>query len=253
MKPEQFDQLAAYKRVSAAAVLVISVAMLASSLGPLILTLKPNEAATWYAVGWGAFVLFTIDFASRLYLAQRKGEFLRNNILDLIIIALSIPGLLVHNGFAPVIESARAVALVLEIGKDVRHLFRARNFPYAIAVIVLAVLVCGSLEYHFENAAKGANVLSPADGIWWAVVTLSTVGYGDKYPITDGGRIIATVLMVISLAFTGVISAVFTSIILRKDEAQLAKEAQEFEERVERAVAAQVAPLIERLEKLQNP
>jgi voltage-gated potassium channel len=246
---QHYDRLAAFKRISEAPSLVLAVAMLGSALGPLILQLAPRQASTWDAVGWGAAILFACEFCTRWVLAERKPAFLKNNVLDIAIIALAMPSLLIHGEAAIFIQSARAVLLVLEIGKDVRHLSRARNFPYAIAVIVLAVIVCGSLEYHFENVAKGSTVTSPGDGIWWAIVTLSTVGYGDKYPITQGGKIIATVLMIISLAFTGVISAVFTSLVLRKDESQLAQDAIEFEQRVEKAVAAQIAPLTEKLDR----
>jgi voltage-gated potassium channel len=252
LDPERFDRLAAFKRISAAPTLVLAAAMLGSLVGPLILHLPPDAERTWNAVGWGAFTLFTLEFTTRWYLARRRGKFLKSNALDIAIIVLGAPSLLVHDEGEIFIRAARAVLLVLEIGKDIRHFSRARNFPYVIAVVSLAVIVCGSLEYHFESGIKGANVMTPGDGLWWAITTLTTVGYGDRYPITDAGRIIAVVLMVIGLAFTGVISAVFTSMILRKDEADVLAEAAALEARLTRLLDERIAPVREMLTRLDN-
>lgn len=249
----QFDQLAAFKRYSAAPALVFSASLLGSFLGPMLLHLEPLQAQTWAAVAWGSLILFAAEFTARFALAHRRAEFLRGNLVDHAIMLLAFFGLVLDNSpLGIAFRIACMFLLVFEVGKDVRHLFRARNFPYAVAVVVLALIVCGSLEYHFEADAKGANVTSPADGLWWAMTTLSTVGYGDKYPVTPAGRIIASVLMVIGIAFTGVLSAVFTSIVLKKDEAQLLAEGKEFEERVERAVRAQLEPLIARIDQFSR-
>jgi len=252
-KDATFDRLSAFKRYSAAPALVFAVALLGALLGPMLLHLEWQQEQTWAAVSYGALILFAAEFTARFALAERRREFLRNNLVDHAIMLLAVASVLLnHHPFGITVRVACMLLLVFEVSKDVRHLFRARNFPYAIAVVVLALIVCGSLEYHFEIEAKGSNVTSAADGMWWAITTLSTVGYGDKYPITPGGKIIAVVLMAIGIAFTGVLSAVFTSIVLKKDEAQLLAEGKEREERIERAVGAQVAPLIERIERLNR-
>lgn len=59
----------------------------------------------------------------------------------------------------------------------------------------------------FQAHAKGSNIQSYGDALWWAVVTVTTVGYGDRYPVTPAGRGIAVVLMLVGIGLVGVITA----------------------------------------------
>lgn len=58
-----------------------------------------------------------------------------------------------------------------------------------------------------EQAAPGANIKTPGDALWWAATTVTTVGYGDRYPVTTQGRLIAVALMVVGIAMVGAITA----------------------------------------------
>jgi voltage-gated potassium channel len=70
-------------------------------------------------------------------------------------------------------------------------------------VLVLAAAAI----YNVERDADGANIHSFADALWWAATTVTTVGYGDRYPTTGAGRLIATTLMVVGIALIGVVTA----------------------------------------------
>ncbi len=63
----------------------------------------------------------------------------------------------------------------------------------------------------FEANAKGSNIHNFGDALWWAIVTVTTVGYGDKYPVTAGGRGVATVLMFVGIGLIGVLTATVAS------------------------------------------
>jgi len=83
---------------------------------------------------------------------------------------------------------------------------------------------------HFESAVDG-NIKTAEDAVWWSVVTITTVGYGDKYPITTEGRILATILMTAGIGLFGAISGLMASALLLPDETK--REAEEKEIRNE--------------------
>ena len=71
-----------------------------------------------------------------------------------------------------------------------------------------------------EQNAEGSNITSFADAIWWALASVTTVGYGDKYPVTDDGRVIATFLLVVGIGLFGALTAVLAAWVLRDGPAK---------------------------------
>ncbi len=96
-----------------------------------------------------------------------------------------------------------------------RGLYRERFVQIAMAI--LSVIFLSSLcVYYFEGETGDANISSLWDGIWWAVVTMGTVGYGDKYPITLGGRIVGLVLIFAGVGLMSLFTATIASIFVEK-------------------------------------
>ena len=73
------------------------------------------------------------------------------------------------------------------------------------------IYVISLAEYAVERDAEGALITSFGDSVWWACVTMATVGYGDYYPVTVTGRILAVILMVGGIAIVGAATATFVS------------------------------------------
>jgi voltage-gated potassium channel len=73
--------------------------------------------------------------------------------------------------------------------------------------MVALVAIDAALVLDFERNAAGANIHTYADALWWAVVTAATVGYGDRFPVTPGGRGVAVMLMIAGIALFGVVTA----------------------------------------------
>jgi voltage-gated potassium channel len=234
--------------------LVLSVTMLCSLIIPLAVHLPVAYEKLCDRVGWAAWALFTLEYCVRLYAANDRRAFFRENLTDLAVILAALPTPLVaHDDLAfSILRGLRILIVSFELGKDFSNLCRTRNVPYALAIVVLAVITCGVLGYHFESRQKGSNITDPYDGMWWALTTISTVGYGDKYPQTWPGRFVAIVLMVVGIAFTGIISAALVSVFLRKTELQVDEEDRKFEERVQRAVRNELAPLQAQLQSLMD-
>ena len=232
--------------------LVLSFTILCTLIVPLMVDLPAASEKMADRIGWIAWLLFSLEYGVRLYFAHDRRAFVRENLTDLAVILIALPTPLVaENDTAfSVLRSLRVLVMAFEIGKDISHLCKTRNVPYAIAIVLLAVVTCGVLGYHFEVKAKGSNIADLGDGVWWALTTITTVGYGDKYPVTWAGRLVAIALMIVGIAFTGIISAALVSIFLRRTEQEVEEEDRRFEERVQRAVQAELAPLREQLQIL---
>ena len=232
--------------------LVLSFTILCTLIVPLMVDLPAASEKLFDRIGWIAWLLFSLEYLVRLRFAPDRRRFVRENLTDLAVILIALPTpLAVRDDSAlAILRALRVLVMAFEIGKDISHLCKTRNVPYAIAIVLLAVVTCGVLGYHFEVKAKGANILDLGDGVWWALTTITTVGYGDKYPVTLPGRLVAIALMVVGIAFTGIISAALVQIFLRRTEIEVEEEDRRFEERVQRAVHAELAPLKEQLATL---
>jgi voltage-gated potassium channel len=133
------------------------------------------------------------------------------------------------------IRSARVLAGVI-----LRR--RAQSAFLAAGLIALVLLVVGSIAIlQFEDTPQ-ANIKGPEDALWWSVVTLTTVGYGDRYPVTLEGRIVAVLLMLAGVGLFGTLSGFFASWFLAPEEHRqeseidsLRQEIQRLREAVERS------------------
>lgn len=90
---------------------------------------------------------------------------------------------------------------------------KASQLVASMFVVVLLMLIAAILMYNIENAAQPDTFHNAFDALWWAIATLTTVGYGDIYPVTPGGRILSSVIAILGIGLvavpTGIISAGF--------------------------------------------
>jgi len=157
---------------------------------------------------------------------------------DLLIILLSPPFLV-----PDALQGARAVrvlrllrfvraAAVAAIGlREAAQGLRHRSFHY-VALATIVVIGLGAIGIFAVEHGQNNHIQSIGDALWWAVVTATTVGYGDVSPVTAEGRLIAVGLMVVGIGFIGVFTATITSFFLQPS--RMADETGTIEQRLER-------------------
>jgi voltage-gated potassium channel len=154
------------------------------------------------AILFVVWIAFWVDFFIRLNLSKHKLHFLRHNIIDLV--SLIIP-------FArPFLLLVYLSRLKIFRGGEGRNI-RARVVVYLVSFAILYSYVLSLFVYAAERNAPGATINSYGNSVWWAIVTLTTVGYGDVAPITIPGRIYATLLMLGGMLIVGAITGLVVS------------------------------------------
>jgi voltage-gated potassium channel len=153
------------------------------------------------------WVLFIIDYFVRLTLSTHKRIFFKRNIIDLIsmIIPFTRPFLLL-------MYLSRLRWFKGKKGSSVR----ARLIAYAASFAIMYIYVLSLAVYAAERDAPGATITSYGDATWWAIETITTVGYGDMVPVTIFGRVYASALMLGGMVIVGATTATVVSYLNEK-------------------------------------
>ena len=181
-------------------------------------------------------LIFFIDFLHRLFTAKNKLEYMRWGWIDLL---SSIPiSFLPAGRLFRIFQLVRVLRAMRSI-KFLSHYFLKNkiNSAFASAAILafLMIVFCAIAILKFEKDAKGSTITTAEDALWWAYVTITTVGYGDKVPVTTEGRIIAAALMSVGVGLFGTFTAYVASwFVARKVEADEEEKQKEAEAQLER-------------------
>jgi voltage-gated potassium channel len=167
------------------------------------------DARLLEAIDLGLTAVFVAEFASRFAAAADRSAYLRGHWIDLAALVPTIRGLRVLR-LIRLLRLVRAFAGVYRALMSVERLAGHRGLIWLFAAWLGVAVICSIALYAAENGVNDA-VRSPADALWWGVVTLTTVGYGDVYPMTPEGRLAAGALMVLGITLFSGITATITS------------------------------------------
>jgi voltage-gated potassium channel len=234
----QSEALERFERQTAIPMLVLSLAIIPLLLVPLIWDLPSGLDATFLALDWFIWAAFVVEYGIRLYLAPARWTFVKRHKLDLVVIVLPFlrPLRVVRSARAlRVLRAARVVALIGRGFEAARDVLTRHKLHYALAVTLAVVVGAALLVESFERGAPEANIKSVPDALWWAVTTVTTVGYGDRFPITPAGRGVGVVLMIVGIALFGFLAGSLASFFLeRREESEVDPKLAEISERLER-------------------
>lgn len=173
---------------------------------------------------WTIWALFAADLAVRLFLTRSpRGRYLVKHWFDVAIVVLAILPL-----FQPLrslrsarvlrlTRSLRAIGLIARFWESSNRVWHGLH-GRLVGVAVLAILATGAAGIWFVERNAGGPIESFEDSVWWSLATVTTVGYGDTYPVTPEGRGIATFLMLAGVAVFGVVSANLAALFLKTSD-----------------------------------
>lgn len=199
--------------------LFLCVYALAALFVQTVFTLSPEISALLDRIDFFVCLIFISDFVYNLIVAKKKFVYLKWGWIDLL---SSIPSIQIlrWGRFARVIRIFRLLRAVRSTKQIVRFLFenRAKGAFVSVAMISFASMIFSSITILVCEVNPESNIKTASDALWWSFVTITTVGYGDFYPTTHLGRMIAGVLMVAGIGLFGTFTAYIASFFIQTDD-----------------------------------
>ena len=169
------------------------------------------------AVDVALTVIFVLEFAMRFTASRDRRGYLRGHWIDLVAIIPTVRG-------ARLFRLLRLLRLVRAFAGLYRGLTRFERLAKHRGLLTLFVAwlgvagICATALYLAE-VGTNPNVQTPLDALWWGVVTLTTVGYGDIFPVTPEGRLAGAALMILGITLFAAITGTITSVLVSEREA----------------------------------
>ncbi len=192
-----------WERATEWPLMVAALVFLAAYAVPI---LDPN-LPTWLLnlcqwLSWITWAVFVIDLVVRLALADERLRYLVGHWYDVLVIVLPL--------LRP-LRLLRLIPLLSVLNRRAQTRLRGRVAIYIAGGASLLAFCAALAVLDVERSDPNANITDFGDAMWWAVTTMTTVGYGDRYPVTGVGRLVAFALMVGGIALLGTVTATLAS------------------------------------------
>ena len=191
-------------------------------------------------------IILLVDFVVRFCRAESKLGFLKWGWIDLL---ASIP-------YVPILRIGRIIRIlrIIRLLRAVRATHRISavllkdkvrtGVAGALLTSFLLVMFCSIAVLICEQQDPNANIKTAGDALWWGITTITTVGYGDKYPITTGGRFVAVFLMIAGVGLFGVLSGLAASFFVGSSQKSMVQE--------ENKILARLEKIEEKIDQLKK-
>lgn len=174
------------------------------------------------------FLAYAIDYVVEFLVTPEKGRYVRSEWSSLLIVVAQLFAILPAMSFLGFLRGARALRVVSSFTRIIgismasrsqgREILkkRATSFAFGLAGFTLITSAVGFTLA--EDVGKDGRIQSFFDALWWSGATITTVGYGDIYPITAAGRIIAIFTMLVGISTLAVVTARIAQFLIKNDE-----------------------------------
>jgi voltage-gated potassium channel len=193
----------------------LAVAFLIAFSYPAFVDPIPTSTQTLLnSVQWVSWIAFAADLILGLYKAKDKKKYLMKHPLEVAAVLL------------PFLRPLRLLRVISFGSLVIQKVAVGRQFAITIKVIITSIFVAYISAVQItiiERDIDGSNIKNFGDGLWWAMTTVTTVGYGDRFPTTTEGRFLAVGLMIMGISLMGVITASVASWFVKMGQGESTK------------------------------
>lgn len=181
-------------------------------------------------IDWLIWCFFLIETLVLLWIVEDRKRYLLGNWCNILILAggflffLDVP----HAGGLRVLRLLALLAMLMNMSLSYRRLMESHNLGSTLVICFFILLVSGTMM-----AVIDPSIETPLDGLWWAWVTVTTVGYGDIVPTTTVGRLFASLLILMGIGLVSVLTATISAMFVQQDEEAQNQRLREQEDRIE--------------------
>jgi voltage-gated potassium channel len=194
---------------------VLALAFLIAFSYPAFVDPIPTSTQTILnAVQWISWIAFAADLIYGLSKSKDKKRYLLKHPLEVAAVLL------------PFLRPLRLMRIISFGGLALQKVAIGRQFAITVKVAISALFISYIAAIQItisERGVEGSNIKSFNDGLWWAVTTVTTVGYGDRFPTTTEGRLLAVLLMITGISLVGVITASVAAWFVKMSQEDLQK------------------------------
>ena len=172
-----------------------------------------------YFTNWIVWLAFVVETVLLTWLVRDKFYYLRTNWMNLVIIAAGIPILWEGLDVAAGLRALRlliAAEVLINLSGSLRVLLSRNNLGTTLLVSLIVIIVAGLVVAGMDPAFA-----SPWEGIWWAWVTVTTVGYGDFVPVSGEGRVLGGFLILLGIGLFAMLTASFSALFISQTEEEV--------------------------------
>lgn len=209
--PDPTERVRAWERRTEVPLVLLALAFLVAYAWPVLdKSVDPGIRSSLRLVSWTVWGAFAIDLVIRLWLA--RGERFRYAVTHWYDVAMVLLPLL-----RP-LRLLRLLTLIRMLDRTGARASAGRVGIYVGVSSTMLVFLAGLAVLDAESRSPDANITTYGDAVWWAVVTTTTVGYGDFYPVTTEGRLVAVGLMLVGIGLIGTATAIVVTALTQRLE-----------------------------------
>ena len=216
--------------------MVLTLLWLPVLIVPLIWSVHGAVALTLETIDYMVWALFAVEYLVKLWLSPARWTFFTHHLLDLLIVAVPFFRPMRLGRLVRLARLGRVGVVLAEGLRRFKSIGTHKNIHFVLLAAGAIVVGCAALVTAAEHNAPGANIHNFGQGLWWAIVTVTTVGYGDRYPVTGMGQGVATVLMLVGIGLIGALTATVASYFVEENTTKVEERLEKIEALLEQLV-----------------
>jgi voltage-gated potassium channel len=214
------DRLRRIEEATDLPLLLLAVAMIPLLLSPYLFSPSAGIETAMLTADWIIWAVFAVDFGAKVAVAPRRAHYVRTHWLEAAMVVLPFLRPLRALRVLRVLRLARVgVAIGLNVTL-LRRIASHRGLHLTVAAVVVIGGMGALVVLLAERDAESGNIRNYGDALWWAATTMTTVGYGDRFPTTPAGRGVAVALMLVGIAALSSLTATIAALLVQEREVE---------------------------------